>query len=146
MDPFKKTRLSTFVEIEKEFGRMLRNMSAHRMFPYRSENLIPATDIYETVNHFIIYMEIPGVDIENLSVLATNTSVTISGVRQRPSFDHTTCIHQLEVEYGSFERTINFDTPINMSATSSSCINGFLLVKLPKKKKSSHIKVTINGA
>ena len=93
MDPFKKTRLSTFDEIEKEFGRMMRNMSAHRMFPYRSQKLVPATDIYETPEKFIVYMEIPGVQLEKLSVMASHAGVTVSGVRQRPAFDHTTCVH-----------------------------------------------------
>jgi HSP20 family protein len=145
MDPFKKTRLSTFDEIEKEFGRMLRNMSAHYMCPYRSQSLIPATDVYETPDKFIVYMEIPGVRLEKLSVLASHSSVTVTGIRQRPAFDHTTCVHQLEVEYGKFERTINFDTPIDMEFTTSTFKDGFLLIQLPKKKISGQIKVTING-
>lgn len=145
MDPLRKTTMSTFDEIEKEFGRMLRNMSTHRMFPYRRENFIPAADVYETVSEFIVYMEIPGVELDQLSVMATHSSVSISGFRKKPVFDHTTCIHQLEVEYGKFERTLTFDSPIDISGTSSSCKNGFLLIRLPKKKISSQIKVTING-
>ena len=145
MDPFKKSRFSTFDEIEREFGRMLRNMSAHRMFPYRPENLETPTDVYETVNEFIVYMEIPGVDPDKISVLAGQSTVTVSGERLKPTFDHTTCIHQLEVEYGRFERKISFDIPIDAEATSSSCKNGFLLIRLPKKEVPSQIKVTING-
>ena len=144
MDPFKKSHLSTFNEIEKEFGRMLRNMSAHRMFPFRTETIIPATDVFETVDEFIVYMEIPGVDPDKLSVIADHSSVTISGDRPKPAFNHTTCIHQLEVEYGSIKRSIPFETPADPAKTTSTCKNGFLLIRLPKKEVKSQIKVTIN--
>ncbi len=145
MDPFKKTRINTFSAIEKEFGRMLRNMSTHRMFPYSSDNHIPATDVYETANEYIVYMEIPGVDKEKLSVVAAHANVTVSGKRLQPTFDDTTCIHQLEVEYGRFERTIPFQSPINPNTTISTYKNGFLLIRLPKKTMPKHIQVTING-
>lgn len=145
MDPFKKFPINTFDEIEKEFGRMLRNMSTHRMFPFHAENLFIATDVYETVNEFIVYMEIPGVNPDKLSVLVNPTSVTVSGERLRPDFDHTICIHQLEVEYGRFKRTISLPGAIDGEASSSTCKNGFLLIRLPKKKIPSPIKVAIKG-
>ncbi len=145
MDPFKKHRMSTFDEIEREFGRMLRNMSTHRMFPYRSENLIPSCDVYETVGEFIIYMEVPGIDPDKLTVIVNHSSVTVSGERTQPVFDHTTCIHQLEVEYGRFKRTLNLESPLDAEAATSTCKNGFLLIRLPKKKSSNQIKISIKG-
>ncbi|MBU4261325.1 MAG: Hsp20/alpha crystallin family protein [Proteobacteria bacterium] len=145
MDPFKKFPINTIDEIEREFGRMLRNMSTHRMFPFRAENLFIATDVYETVNEYILFMEIPGVDPDKLSVLVNQSSVTVSGERLRPDFDHTICIHQLEVEYGKFQRTISLAAPIDGEASTSSCKNGFLLIRLPKKKIPSPVQVTIKG-
>ncbi|MFZ5770641.1 MAG: Hsp20/alpha crystallin family protein [Thermodesulfobacteriota bacterium] len=145
MDPYKKFPINTFDEIEREFGRMLRNMSTHRMFPFCRESLFIAADVYETVHDFIVYMEIPGVDPDNLSVLVNNAAVTVSGERFRPDFDHTICIHQLEMEYGKFKRTISLPGPIDGDAATSTCRNGFLLIRLPKKKIPSPIKVTIKG-
>ena len=145
MDPFKKPRINTFNAIEKEFGRMLRNMSTHRLFPYSADSHMPATDVYETVGEYVVYMELPGVDKERLSVIASHSSVTVTGKRPQPTFNDTTCIHQLEVEYGQFERTVPFQSPIDTSATSSTYKNGFLLIRLPKKNMPDHIQVTING-
>ncbi|MBI5559020.1 MAG: Hsp20/alpha crystallin family protein [Deltaproteobacteria bacterium] len=145
MDPFKKQRLNTFDEIEREFGRMLRNMSTHRMFPYLKENLATATDVYETVDDFVIYMEVPGIDPDKLAVLVNHAQVIVSGERLRPKFEHTTCIHQLEVEYGKFKRTIPLAGPVDAEAASSTCKNGFLLIRLPKKKVPSQIRVAIKG-
>ena len=66
MDPFKKLPINTFDEIEREFGRMLRNMSMHRMLQFRAENIFIATDVYETVNEFIVYMEVPRITSYNV--------------------------------------------------------------------------------
>lgn len=144
MATFKKPPLNTFIGIEREFGRMLRNMSTHRMFPYNANNHLPATDVYETAGEYVVYMELPGIDKERLSVVASHSSVTVTGERPQPTFNDTTCIHQLEVEYGRFERTVPFQSPIDTSTTSSTYKNGFLLIQLPKKKMPEHIQVTIN--
>jgi HSP20 family protein len=90
-------------------------------------------------------MEIPGVDPKDISVMATPASVTISGVRTKPTFSDTTCIHQLEVEDGCFERVIHLSEAIDADATSSSCKNGCLLIRMPKKKVKTQIKVNIDG-
>lgn len=145
MDRFKKFPFDDLHDIEKEFGRIVRDLSSHRMFPFQTDNQAPATDIYETINEVIIYMEIPGADPKDISVMATPASVTVSGVRSKPSFNGITCIHQLEVEDGSFERVIHLSEAIDADATTSTCKNGCLLIRMPKKKVKTQIKVNIEG-
>jgi len=58
MDRFKKFPFNNLQDIEKEFGRIVRDLSSHRMFPFQDNNQAPATDIYETINEFIVYMEV----------------------------------------------------------------------------------------
>ncbi len=143
MDSFKKSGLNTFSAIEKEFGRILRNMSSHRIFPYNTDNHLPQTDVYETAKEYIVYMKIPGIGKEQLSVVASHSSVTVK--RPQPIFADTICIHQLEVEYGQFERTVPLEKPIDIAATSSNYKNGFLLIRLPKKTTPEQVQVTISG-
>jgi HSP20 family protein len=146
MDRFKKFPFSNLNDIEKEFGRIVRDLSCHRMFPFQADSQAPpATDIYETLDEFIIYMEVPGVDPNEISVMATPASVTITGVRSKPSFTDTTCIHQLEIEDGHFERVIHLSEAIDADATSSTCKNGCLLIRMPKRKVQTQIKVNIEG-
>ena len=103
-----------------------------------------ATDIYESENEVIIFMDVSGIDPENLSVIANETSVTVSGERQLPVTEKISRIHQLEIERGYFERTISLPKSVNPSATSSTYKNGFLIIKMPivKTKGKVHIKVT----
>lgn len=142
MDHRKNFPFDTFREFEKEFGRMIRNMSSHRLFPFQNNHLMPATDIYETSEEIIIYMEAPGINPDDISISANPTSITISGFRRKPVFNDTICIHQLEADEGHFERTVLLSNTIDPAATSSSCKNGCLLIRMPKQKNSTH-KITI---
>ena len=72
-------------------------------------------------------------------------SVTVTGERDFPISEPITCVHHLEIERGRFERTIQLPLTIDPSTAKSEYRNGFLLLRLPKRKKSSkgtiHIKV-----
>ena len=118
-------------------------MSAPRMLPFHTAMRDPATDVYETADEIIIYMEVPGVDPQSISVVADQTTVVISGGRMPPPFPETTCVHQLEIEHGEFERVIPLPTSIDVSATFSKCRNGFLKVVLPKHRSIGWIKVEV---
>ena len=132
-----------FSRLERHLGRVLRHMAAPRMLPLQTAMKPPPTDIYETENSFIIFMEVPGVNPESINIVADQTTVSISGGRMPPPFPETTCIHQLEIEHGNFQRVIVLPTAIDVAATRSTCKNGFLKVVLPKHQSVSRIRVEV---
>ncbi|MEN8141656.1 MAG: Hsp20/alpha crystallin family protein [Thermodesulfobacteriota bacterium] len=134
----------SFSRLERHLGRVLKHMSAPRMLPFPAAMQPPATDVFESADEIIIFMELPGVDPESISVIADQTTVTVSGERLPPSFPETTCIHQLEIEHGKFSRIISLPTAIDVSATTSSCKNGFLKVVLPKHRSVNRITVQVD--
>lgn len=143
MDPFKKNKNQTYSNLERHLGRVLSQLSAPRMLPFHAVMKAPPVDIYENNDEFILYMELPGVDPGKIEVVADQHSVTISGDRPAPSFINTTCIHQLEIEHGEFQRTVTMPTPIAPLATHSAYKKGYLKITLPKQKKQTKIKVNI---
>ncbi len=138
-----KQKIHTYSQLERHLGRVLKHMSAPRMLPFHTAMKPPATDIYETDNEIIIFMQVPGVDPQSISVVADQTTVSISGGRMPPPFPKTTCIHQIEIEHGEFRRVIPLPTAIDVSATRSKCKNGFLKVVLPKHQSISRIEVEV---
>ena len=139
----KKNKPQTYSNLELHLGRVLSRISVPRMLPFHAVMKAPPVDIYENNDEFIIYMELPGVDPSKIDVVADQHAVTISGDRPAPSFDNTTCIHQLEIEHGEFQRTITLPTPIAPLATHSAYKKGYLKVTLPKQKKQTKIKVNV---
>ncbi len=144
MDDFKKRFSQSFADMERQMGRMMRNMSFPRMFPFQAGTTwYPATDIYETDHAILIYVDVAGVDPEKLTVTAEPTSVIVAGERLFSTSQGICRIHQLEVEHGYFERTLPLPVPVDVSATTSSCQNGFLIIELPKQQHKGKIQVKI---
>lgn len=138
MDPFRKR-----TGMEGHLGRMIRNMSLHRMNPLQSGTWPAATDVYESADEVIIFMDVSGIDPEKLSVVANELSVTVSGERQLPVSENITRIHQLEIERGYFERSIPLPKPVDTSSTSSTYKNGVLIVTMPKRKHQGKVRIKV---
>lgn len=144
MDRFKKNKPCSFSDLERHLGRVLDHISMPRMLPYHAVMKAPPTDVFETAGEVIIYMELPGIEPDQISVVAESDSVTISGERPAPVFADTICVHNLEIDHGDFRRTIKVPVPVNISATTSKCHNGYLIITMPKLHSQSHIKIEVD--
>lgn len=121
-----------------------RIMIRQRMFPVvHGGNWFPAADVYETASAIIVHMDISGMDPRTLSVVADGTQVTVSGERGYGSRDMVSCIHQLEIERGFFERSISLPKTVDVSRAVSESRNGFLQITLPLRRNTGKIKITV---
>jgi HSP20 family protein len=92
----------------------------------------PPVDITENTRCLTVYIDIPGVDSDSISVDFFNNVVQIKGNRQRPFSDDTT-VCKNEIIYGYFERKIML--PISVTSRSSVTIkaeNGMLIITIDK--------------
>lgn len=144
MEHFKKKPPKDLFEMERQLGRMMRNMSLLRVPPLEKERWFPAADVYESDKEIIVCVDVSGVDPQKISVVAEQNTLTISGDRRVALQENIKTIHQLEIERGSFKRTLSLPTYIEVSETSSFCKDGFLIVRLPKQTKKGKIEVKIS--
>ncbi|MDA8165524.1 MAG: Hsp20/alpha crystallin family protein [Desulfobacteraceae bacterium] len=144
MDQSRKSVSKQFAEMEKQMGRMLRNMSLARMGPFQAGNdWMPSADVYETETEVVVCLEISGIEPRDISVLAEPRSVTVTGDRRFPPVENASCVHQLEIEHGHFERTIPLPVAVDVADTSSIYRNGYLLIRLPKLGHKGKITVQV---
>ena len=138
MDDFDRKILEEFKQLERQMGRMLRSSSLSRMVPtiVSSGGWQPAVDVYETTDDIIVLMDTAGIDMDNMTVTAEKNSITVQGRRSLPKRGNVCCIHQLEIEMGYFKRTITFPVSVQVGATTFSCQNGILEIKMPKEAKN----------
>lgn len=144
MDHFKKKPPKDFFEMERQIGRMMRNMSFLRVPPLEKERWLPAADVYESDNEIIVCVDVSGVDPQKISVVAEQNILTISGNRRVALQENIKNIHQLEIERGFFKRTISLPVNVDVTETLSLCKDGFLFVRLPKQKKKGKIEIKIS--
>lgn len=102
-----------------------------------------AIDVYESESEVLVYMDVAGVDPEKLSVVLERERLTVSGEREFPILD-LCCIHQLEIDYGPFQRSINLPTPVDPDGATSVCRHGLLVVRIPKRITRGRVRIPIS--
>ncbi len=88
-------------------------------------------DVYGTQSGFDIYMELPGVAIEDIDLEVTPLTVRIKGLKRRPCTGSTPLT--MEIETGRFEREIPLPARVDTSSVSAKMRNGVLHITLSRK-------------
>ena len=70
----------------------------------------PQMDILETPESFMIIADVSGLQKEKIQITVKKNLVHLSGKRERPPMGNAVRYLQMEIEYGSFERT--FELPV----------------------------------
>jgi HSP20 family protein len=113
---------------------------------YRSDQCFhPPMDIYETEDDLVVVMEIAGMRTEDIHVFFEKDLLSIAGKRTEVSAAPKTRLHQMEIDYGDFERTLHIPFPLKIDEIRANYRGGFLIVTVPKRKESisKTVEVTV---
>jgi HSP20 family protein len=136
-------RYSPFKEIEmmeKEINKMFNDLfrSFDRSYEY------PLMDIIDSKDDLVVYVEIPGVNKDDIKVKIHNDVLTISGERKEPELpEKANCLIR-EREFGKFMRSIRLPYPIEVSKVNAEYKDGILKIILPKKEEVKPKEIQIN--
>jgi HSP20 family protein len=129
-------------QIHRLMGDLFKDIRPLGYQPYQSFN--PPMDIYETEDHLVVVMEIAGMKTENIHVTFEKETLSISGTRTEPSSLPKTRLHQMEIDYGRFQRTLRIPFPLKTDEFKATYRQGFLVVTVPKVKEPVSRKVEVN--
>jgi HSP20 family protein len=91
----------------------------------------PQVDVYrsESPPALTVQIELPGVDPDDVKLIASPQALLVAGERRRPK----DCGHyqQMEIDYGPFQRQITLAEDIDPEGASASYERGILTVRLP---------------
>jgi HSP20 family protein len=91
----------------------------------------PEVDVYRSDDPptLTVQVELPGVDPDDVQLIASSQALLIAGERRRPK----DCGHyqQLEIDYGPFQRSITLAEDIDPEAATATYERGILTVRLP---------------
>lgn len=104
------------------------------------EYYLPAADISETDNEFIITFDMPGVKKENLEITVENNMLTVIGHVSMESLG--TIVYQ-ETRIGNYRREFTLPDHIDADSISAEMKDGVLTVKISKPEKAKPKKIEI---
>lgn len=112
------------------------------------QGFVPALDLSETPESFIVEMAVPGMKPENLDIAVENGVLTVKGEVKQETTDKNRQYHRIERHYGAFTRTLNLPTTVKVDAIQANLRDGVLHLDIPKAEevKPRKINVAITNA
>lgn len=137
-----------FDRFDRMFDRMLARFfrDGERYFEgldWWRERWVPAMEVSETSDAYIVRVELPGVKTEDIEVTLQNDTLTIRGKRERSEERKDETIHFVERSYGEFVRSLRIPNDVNVDAVEASYKDGVLEVRLPKSEESRPRRIEV---
>lgn len=134
-----------FDQFRDQVHRMMSDMfkDAKPLGYQPDQSFSPPMDIYETEDHLVVLLEIAGMKTEDIHVTFDKDVLSISGFRKEPSSPPKIRLHQMEIDYGRFQRTIRIPFPLKSDDFKASYRQGFLVITVPKIKEPVSLNVEV---
>ncbi len=100
---------------------------------------VPPADVHETESAYHVTIELAGVDPSTIDLAVEGNVLRLSGERKRQPRGYCRQVHQLEIDYGMFEREIQFPSDLDGDGAQSVYRQGFLEIILPRKKPTDRV-------
>ena len=137
--------LGNFEKMRRETDRMWNSFfeGRPRLIVEEEGEWLPALDLTETGNEFVVKAEMPGLDPKDIDISLSDNMLTIKGEKKQEREEKEENYHLLERSYGAFTRLIHLPGEINQQKITTSYKNGVLKIHLPKSQKAKKKEVKI---
>ena len=108
---------------------------------------IPAMDLVETDDHFVLRADLPGLDESDVRIEVHDNVLTLSGERKYEHEAKKDGFYRLERGSGQFSRALTLPDGVDADAITASFDKGVLEVRIPKPevRKPRRISIGVNG-
>ena len=131
-------------DINRLFGNATENDSSSATAAW-----IPMVDIHEFTDRFELYVDLPGVDPNQVELTLDGGVLTLSGDRaeQQVSNRRADEVEALRVErgHGRFHRRFLLPDTVDGEKVNATGKNGVLIITIPKQEKSQPRRIKISG-
>ncbi len=101
---------------------------------------IPAADLVDKKDHFLLSAELPGVKKEDTHIPVEGSTLKVTGEMKREKEEEEENYYCCERSYGSFGRVFRLPAEVDEENVDARLKDGLLEVKLPKKEHKKREK------
>jgi HSP20 family protein len=125
-------------ELDRHFSTLVENL------PSVNSRTFPAINVWEQNDNLFAEAEVPGMQVEDLSISVVGRELTISGTRKDRGEESTT-YHRRERGTGEFTRVIRLPFDVDSSRVDANLQGGVLQITLPKSEAAKPRKIQVNA-
>ena len=103
----------------------------------------PRINVAETETDYVVTMDLPGVDPNDVTVEMTDGQLLMSGERKTEIEEKVKTFHRVERKSGQFRRVVAVALPVDEEKVDASYRDGVLSVTLPKTEKAVPTRIEV---
>jgi HSP20 family protein len=107
---------------------------------------VPAVDIYEEKDRFVVRADVPGVDPNDIEINMENGVLSVSGERSNEDRSEFEGVSRVERISGRFLRRFTLPETADAEAIKAKCRNGILEISIPKQAVVQPRRIAVEAA
>lgn len=109
----------------------------------REESWLPAIDVYDGKDEFIVKAEVPGIEPDDIDLSVSENVLSVRGERRFEERNEEEGTYRVERRYGRFERAIALPQNCDADNIEATYENGVLEVRVPKVAAPEPRRLTV---
>lgn len=107
---------------------------------------VPAVDIVEEKDRFVLRADLPGVAATDIDVSMEDGVLSIAGQRSASAHDGTAGVRRFERAIGRFQRRFSLPETANAEGIAARSADGILEIAIPKVPEVQPRRITVEAA
>jgi HSP20 family protein len=136
-------------EMNRLFGTFFDSQAGYgvRANGGRARRWIPAMDLVEQEDRFVLRADLPGLSEEDVKIELDDNVLTISGERRSEQEERRDGYSRVERASGSFSRSLVLPEGVDADSVDARFENGVLEVSVPKptQRKPQRVAISVGG-
>ena len=92
----------------------------------------PAADVYETPDGYVVLMDLPGLEPDDVEIHVDGERLTVRGERRPDDTTRPESFHRVERSYGAFSRVFHLTSEVDPDKVTANFRDGLLRLELPR--------------
>ena len=132
-------RYNPMTDLEKSLGNFLNFANGDEGFL----RFVPKVNTLENAKEYLLEMELPGIEKEDIDINIDADMLTISGERKTKNEIKAEDYYKLESSFGKFQRSFSLPKNADKDAIAAKTKNGMLEIVIPKLEIEEKKKIQI---
>jgi HSP20 family protein len=107
---------------------------------------VPAFDVKETNDAFVLHADLPGINNEDLDIQITDNRLIIEGKRESSQTEKNERYYTYERSFGSFSRAFTLPSGVSADKIAAELTSGVLTVRIPKDPDAKPKQVAVKSS
>lgn len=132
-----------FANMQREIDRIFDRFSGGISDDNDVSTWLPVVDVVENKDDYIVKVELPGVNKDDVKITVNNGVLTIRGEKKQEQESKDKNYHRIERSYGVFQRSFTLPSSVKSDKIDASHNDGVLTITLPKAEESKPKEIEV---